>query len=240
MQASSCQRCDWALSIPRSDRVAACNSLLLRLRSFRSALVLHLRVNGPVRQPGLQVFVGGSGQFEALAESIRSEGLLQPIGITEENELVFGARRLAAVRDNLGWTEIDTRVVNVSSIVAGEFAENVIRKQFTVSERVAIVEALRSFKRPGRPKKNRSDPTNTSTAGAVKQAGFGGKTTYQCAARVVSSGSPELVQAVDNGDITIDAAAEIATLPKDKQSRALAIEPAARKALVSALEGRPS
>lgn len=37
---------------------------------------------------------------------------------------------------SLGWDRIDCRVVNVSSMVAGEHAENEIRKDFTPMERV--------------------------------------------------------------------------------------------------------
>ena len=81
------------------------------------------------------------GELEVLAASIATEGLLQPIGITEENVLVFGERRLLAVRDSCGNT-ILARVVHVSSITAGEYAENEIRKEFTPSERVEIGKAL--------------------------------------------------------------------------------------------------
>jgi ParB/RepB/Spo0J family partition protein len=72
------------------------------------------------------------GDLEGLADSILDQGLLQPIGVTENRELVFGERRLRACRDILGWKDIDCRVVNVSSIVEGERAENEIRKQFSV------------------------------------------------------------------------------------------------------------
>ena len=60
------------------------------------------------------------GNLEALAASIAAEGLLQPIGITEENVLVFGERRLRAVQDVLRRETISARVVHVSSITAGE------------------------------------------------------------------------------------------------------------------------
>jgi ParB-like chromosome segregation protein Spo0J len=78
------------------------------------------------------------GDLRSLAESIRQEGLLQPIGVTERLELVFGQRRTLAIRDILKRKTILARVVNVSSILAGEYAENEIRKDFTPSERVAI------------------------------------------------------------------------------------------------------
>jgi hypothetical protein len=76
------------------------------------------------------------GDLRALARSIREEGLLQPVGITEDGEFVFGARRLLAIRDYLKQKTVLARVVRVSSIAAGEFAEN---EDFTAaSERVAI------------------------------------------------------------------------------------------------------
>jgi ParB-like chromosome segregation protein Spo0J len=39
------------------------------------------------------------GDIEGLAESINETELLQPIGITPDNELIFGERRLRAYRD---------------------------------------------------------------------------------------------------------------------------------------------
>jgi ParB family chromosome partitioning protein len=78
------------------------------------------------------------GDLQLLADSIAAVGLLQPIGITKHRELVFGERRLLACRDILGWSEIPARIVNVRSIVEGEFHENEVRKDFTPGERVAI------------------------------------------------------------------------------------------------------
>ena len=81
------------------------------------------------------------GELDGLMESIRLLGLLQPIGITKQNVLVFGQRRLIACQ-MLGHEEIEAKVVDVPSIVDGEYAENEIRKDFTVSERVAIAKEL--------------------------------------------------------------------------------------------------
>src|SRR4029077_10967395 len=84
------------------------------------------------------------GDLAALAASTE-RGLLQPIGVTPVMELIWGYRRLLAYRDILGRETIPARIVQVSSIAEGEFEENVLRKDYTVSERVAIVEALRSY-----------------------------------------------------------------------------------------------
>ena len=82
------------------------------------------------------------GDLAGLAESIRQEGLLQPIGVTDRLELVFGERRLLAYRDILKRKTIPARIVDVTSILAGEYAENEVRKDFTPSERVAIARAI--------------------------------------------------------------------------------------------------
>lgn len=81
------------------------------------------------------------GDIDALAQSIDEVGLLHPIVVSEDNTLIAGERRLAALR-LLGKTEVPVHVVPLRQIVRGEFAENVIRKDFTPSEMVAIAEAL--------------------------------------------------------------------------------------------------
>src|SRR6516225_7845039 len=82
------------------------------------------------------------GDLAALADSIHQEGLLQPIGVTDRLELVFGERRLRATRDILKRKTILARIVDVTSIIAGEYHENEVRKDFTPSERVAIAKAI--------------------------------------------------------------------------------------------------
>lgn len=78
------------------------------------------------------------GDLSTLAKSIRQEGLLQPIGVTDNLELVFGERRLLAYWDILKKKPILARIVNVCSV----YAENEVRKDFTPSERVAIAKAI--------------------------------------------------------------------------------------------------
>ena len=50
------------------------------------------------------------GDLQGLADNISRLTLLQPIGITPEGELVYGARRLISVRDILHWTEIPAHI----------------------------------------------------------------------------------------------------------------------------------
>src|ERR1700682_2689119 len=78
------------------------------------------------------------GDLETLAGSIKEFGLLQPIGVSPDSELVFGERRLRACRDILGWTTISARIVALRDVLLGQIDENRLRKDYTVSERVAI------------------------------------------------------------------------------------------------------
>ncbi|MDG4574451.1 MAG: ParB/RepB/Spo0J family partition protein [Defluviicoccus sp.] len=170
------------------------------------------------------------GDLRALADSMNELGLLQPIGVTADFALVFGERRLRAAR-MLGWTTIAARIVDVPSIVAGEYAENEVRKDFTPSERVAIAEAIRAamgdrrgsnqYVTKERPENFPDAPKGAETrVMAARKAGFGNETTYRQARTVVEQGAPNVVAAMDAGEVSISAAARaVNAAPKEEQSR---------------------
>ena len=86
------------------------------------------------------------GDIKSLAESISAVGLLQPIVINENNELIDGQRRIKACMQ-LGIKEIPFYRVSLEQIILGEFHANLNRKDFTSSERVAISNAVEGFLR---------------------------------------------------------------------------------------------
>jgi ParB-like chromosome segregation protein Spo0J len=55
------------------------------------------------------------GDLAGLADSIRQEGLLQPVGVTDRLELVFGERRLLACRDILKRKTILARIIDFTA-----------------------------------------------------------------------------------------------------------------------------
>ena len=163
------------------------------------------------------------GDLCDLAASIE-KGLLQPIGVSPEMELIWGLRRLVATQDVLGRDEILCRIVSVDSIVQGEFDENMLRKDFTPSERVAIVEALRGYAHGGDRKSDQGrncDLDRLTTKDAAGRVGFC-RDDYFRAKKVVSQGIPELVEAMDSGKLSISAASELAGSHPDTQRRVLA------------------
>jgi ParB/RepB/Spo0J family partition protein len=84
------------------------------------------------------------GDIDGLAASIAEVGLLHPIVVKPDGTLIAGQRRLAAVR-KLGWTETPVTTIDIESILRGEYAENVQRKDFTPSEAVAVWNAMESY-----------------------------------------------------------------------------------------------
>ncbi len=159
------------------------------------------------------------GDLEALAQSIKDGELLQPIGITPDNQLVFGERRLRACRDILGRETMPARIVDVRSVLLGQFEENFLRKEFTVTERIAIVEALRCFNHGGdrRSDQVRKGENDTLTLDdACARAGFS-KDSFYRAKEVEQKGVPELVAAMDEGKLSIHAAQTLAQASSEDQ-----------------------
>jgi ParB/RepB/Spo0J family partition protein len=86
------------------------------------------------------------GDIASLAGSMGELGLLQPVVVRPDGHLIAGERRLRAAQ-LLGWETIPVTVVDLDEIARGEFAENAIRKDFTLSEAVAIKRALEPIER---------------------------------------------------------------------------------------------
>lgn len=174
------------------------------------------------------------GDLQALADSIKEVGLLQPIGVTSDKRLVFGERRLRAMRDILGRKQIPAVIVDLDSIVSGEYAENEIRKDFTLSERDSIRRAIEQEEKEkakerqrlseGRGKKGQQNSADLkqpqSRSAAAKRVGLGSHDTASKVAKVVDKGTPELVAAMDTGALSVNAAAKLVELPKVDQAKA--------------------
>jgi N6-adenosine-specific RNA methylase IME4 len=86
------------------------------------------------------------GNIDGLAASIGEVGLLHPVVVRPDGSLIAGERRLAACKA-LGWDQVSVTTVDLDQIVRGEFAENYQRKDFTLSEAVAIKRALEPIER---------------------------------------------------------------------------------------------
>jgi N6-adenosine-specific RNA methylase IME4/ParB-like chromosome segregation protein Spo0J len=123
------------------------------------------------------------GDIAGLAASMAELGLLQPVVVRPDGLLIAGERRLRAAESN-GWKEkeIPVTVVDLDNIARGEFAENAIRKDFTLSEAVAIKRALEPLEkavakermRAGKPSGNL--PKGRAANKAAKATGMARRT----------------------------------------------------------------
>ncbi len=88
------------------------------------------------------------GDLEDLKRSISELGLLQPVVLKKgTKELVAGYRRLCALRQ-LGITSLvegkHCILIDIQSLVRGEHDENICRKDLSISEKVAVFEAIKA------------------------------------------------------------------------------------------------
>jgi hypothetical protein len=95
------------------------------------------------------------GDIDALAASIKDIGLLHPIVVRPNGVLVAGERRLRAAK-MLGWTEIPVNIIDLEAVTRGEFAENAVRKDFTLSDAVAIKRALEPLEKVAAKERQRA------------------------------------------------------------------------------------
>ncbi len=95
------------------------------------------------------------GDISALMESMRKYGLLNPIMINTENELIAGHRRLESAR-RLGWDTIEVMVLEKEDELGKlelEIEENVQRKNLTPEELAGAYDRMERLRNPGFLKK---------------------------------------------------------------------------------------
>ncbi len=92
----------------------------------------------------------GTGDIQALMESIKRYGLINPITVNEKNELIAGERRLRAAI-HLGWATIPAVVISGLDPVVElemEIEENVQRAEFSEEDLVRAYMKLNKMKNP--------------------------------------------------------------------------------------------
>jgi len=91
------------------------------------------------------------GNLDDLKESLKTYGLLNPITINKNYELIAGERRLQAAKQ-LGWTAIQANMLdNISEVkeLEMELEENNQRKEFTDEELLEGYKRLEHLRNPG-------------------------------------------------------------------------------------------
>ena len=90
------------------------------------------------------------GDLSNLKESLKLYGLMNPITLNKDYELIAGERRLQAAKQ-LGWTTINANIIdNLSEIeeLEMELEENNQRKEFTEKELMEGYKRLERLRNP--------------------------------------------------------------------------------------------
>lgn len=91
------------------------------------------------------------GDLSKLMESLKAYGLMNPILINSNRELIAGQRRLEASK-RLGWKNIEAHIVDTSSDVNElemEIDENLHRRNLSAVELAEGMSKLEKLKNPG-------------------------------------------------------------------------------------------
>lgn len=185
-----------------------------------------------VIHPYLKIFpLMTTDELIALAEDIKVNGLQLPILIDDQDRIIDGRNRLAACK-MAGVEPIFEPVATASFQVqrARIISLNKERRHMTEAQWGMTAAKLANMKvhqnqhtkKSGSP---RADDHNAevepiSLHDAAKEVGISRSTAAACK-RVLREGVPELIQAVESGEIKATPAERIASLPKKEQPQAI-------------------
>ncbi|QUL57529.1 ParB N-terminal domain-containing protein [Paenibacillus tritici] len=150
--------------------------------------------------------------IEELAQDIEQNGLINPIVITSDYQLIAGERRLRA-HQHLGRQEVEVNVMDVRDYAHHlqlEISENEHRRDFTFSERIAYgkkVEELERIKAKERMTAPGKENLPEGEKGQVRdivadQAGFGSGRNYDKAKFIAENATTEIIEQLDAGMIS--------------------------------------
>jgi hypothetical protein len=170
--------------------------------------------------------------LRALADDIRANGLVHPI-VLHEDRVLDGRNRLRAC-EMAGVEPRFTVWQEKGSPTAWVLSVNLHRRHLDESQRAMIAaRAKDQFEAEARERQKalagtrreaganlRQGRAPKSTERAAKLVNVSGRS-VELASKVIRDGDPELVDAVDRGDVAVSAAATVARLPKDEQKKAV-------------------
>lgn len=170
--------------------------------------------------------------IQALAEDIRANGLIQAIGVNREKEIIWGRKRLFAVKEILGQGNIDCRTVDVTGAdkELKTIAENLFRKNLDFWERGDLLARYYKLmaekypehykpdgtKRTG-PKTGDEDTTHTARD-LAEGLGASGRTTYEDL-QVARDIDPEVREVLKKHQVKKNAAIMISRLDSKVQRK---------------------
>lgn len=150
--------------------------------------------------------------FCELVEDIRKNGVLEPI-VFLDGAVLDGRNRYMAARElGVEYPRVEYEGDDPLGFV---IAKNLARRHLSESQRAMVATKLAKL-----PKGVRAD-TAIAVSGATQEHAAATLSVsvdaVQRARKVVEQGAPELVAAVETGDVSVSAAADLASLPVERQ-----------------------
>jgi phage N-6-adenine-methyltransferase len=152
-------------------------------------------------------------EFDDLVSDVRANGLRQPI-ITHENQIIDGRNRYRACieAEVEPWFEEWDGNGDLTAFVV---SLNIHRRHLDESQRAMVAAKLASMRLGG------NQHSEGMPIGRASELLNVGSRNVARAREVIDRGEPELVQAVERGDVAVSTAAEIAALPATIQKEAV-------------------
>jgi ParB-like chromosome segregation protein Spo0J len=185
-----------------------------------------------------------ASELQALADDIRTNGQREPV-VLWDGQVLDGRNRLAACA--LAGVEPLTRTLDVCpDPLAYVLSTNLHRRHLSESQRAMVAAKVRPMLAEQAKARQTAAGAhgaeggrgNTKDGGETLSPnlgeGFGksadqaatmlsvGRGTVEAASRVLKRGTPELISAVERGDVAVSAAAAVASLPAEDQREAVA------------------
>ena len=152
--------------------------------------------------------------FDALKADIAAHGQREPIWLHPDGRIIDGRNRHRACVE-LGITPTFRTWDGGDGLVAFVVSLNLHRRHLSESQRAMVAAKLANMPRGG-DRKTESKDQLISRFDAAEMLSVSVPSVMRARA-VQSTGAPELVAAVERGDVAVSAAAEVATLPTEWQ-----------------------
>lgn len=162
-------------------------------------------------------------EFAALVEDIRQNGLLQPV-VTHDGMVLDGWHRYRASIE--AGVEPSFEPYDGPDPVSFVLSLNMHRRHLTGSQRAAAVVACHAWAKPGNQPKPEAASGLATEADMAEEAGVSDRT-IRHAKRAHEAG---LGEAVRDGKVTVEKAAQIAKLPEPERQAAIEAPPEPKKA----------
>ena len=156
--------------------------------------------------------------FDELVADVREHGLREPIVLHPDGRILDGRNRYRACLEACvdpvfeTWDGRDSAVSYVVSL-------NLHRRHLDESQRSMVAARIATLQHGGnRSKSPTGDLTQQQSANLLNV----GKRSVERAGEVLDHGAPELVAFVERGEVSVSAAADVATLPVEEQVEIIA------------------